>query len=287
MPSMISEFNRRYNRTELNIAKYLFKNRKDYINFISVEDFVKDRLVIGTEKGLILIFSLRTNKTIGCFQADHWVSSLTIRDSSLYVSGKSRVLQGFNPRSGHQFMSLAQEEAFEAYGTAGIKILPLSPWPKRGSRKELIAINAGFCKFKILNSKTRKVLTSFDLDAHLVVATPNPHQRTRRKVIMNYCVVSDSNLLCTFLEAGDSIQIFDFKLQKMVYRLQLYDRTSKADSTLLINTMLQEKSGVLFVLLQFTNNHPKPKITTIIYIIRRQAPDQFDFLFFKTFSKGS
>lgn len=270
---------------ELNIAKYLFKTHKDYINFISVEDLNKAQVVIGTEKGIIIVFSLQTNKTIGCFQADQWVSSMKFRGHSLYVSGKSRVLQGFHARSGHKEFSLAQEEAFEAYGTAGIKIQSLAPWNRRGHRKELMIINSGFCKFKIINSKTKKVLSAFDLDEHLVAATPNMHQRTRRKVIMNYCVISDSNLLCTFLEAGDSIQIFDFKLQKMAYRLQLYDRSSKPDNTLLINTMLMERSGILFVLLQFTNNQNKPKITTIIYVIRRQASSEFEFLFYKNFSK--
>ena len=271
MPSMVSQFNRRYNRTELNIAKYLFKDSKDYINVLDFEGEDSRTLVIGTEKGKVVLFSMKMNRIMSCYQTDQkWLSTIILSREDIYFAGKERRIAALSMRSGRMCFSMGEDDDMDGYGSKGIKIVRCV-----GST---FVVNCGYGRLKVINMVSRKVLARLDVGPTLSPPRTNP-------VIMNYCLVSKSRTIAIIFESEDCLHIFDFKLHRLVFKLQLYDGGSKCDSRLLINSLLITDGDYLVCILQFTDNKPKPKITTVIYIIDvRDSKHQF--LFYKMFSKA-
>ncbi len=238
------------------------QSKFQYINTLSTDG---DRfLIIGTEGGMILIFSLIENKILCTIDSDPWICSMYVANGLLYTVGGNRSIKAYSLRSFKKVMELPQESNMEAYSAKGIKLSPTAI-------SNTLLANVGYGKFKIIDTKRRKVIYSFDIAKDTLQEVTADHG-TAQPTVVNYCVIKNMFKVCYLLEEDDHLYFYNYKFHKLLKKIRLFDYQANIRmNTLLVNSLILEQDGYLFVILQFSrdrgDNH-EHLLKTIMYVVR-------------------
>lgn len=252
-----SKLKKVYQRRILNLEP--INSYFEYLNTLSSDG--KKYLAIGTESGLIFIFSLKENKFTGSFRGDKWISSMELSQQLLYTSGFSRVIDCYNLRSNQKVLELPQETARQAYGTKGIKFV-------NTAIKGKVIANVGFGKFKIFDSKKRKTIYSFDISKDSLKEV-EMDETSREPTVHNFCVIQKLFKIVYLLAEDDHIYFYNYKHHKLLKKIKLFDyRANIRAGILMVNSLILNQDNFLFVVLQFSDpNSSTSSLTTLLKFI--------------------
>ena len=280
--SITTVSNRTYTRREFDFQTKT-TGFDDYVNVLATDG--QSSLFIGTEKGRIYHFCISDNQMVRKVECDHWLNSICYKEGKYFAVGGSRMIHGYNVVSGRLAWRMSQNQANKAYSVKGILLIDTQI-------KHFLIFNAGYGVFRILDSKKLKLVYSFDvsLDLHHFDPKYSQHSLT----ILNYCIFKTHHII-SFIPVDDNfIYFYDFKMHKILKRIRLFETLNlKEDGSfksLLVNVLMMELDGYLFLILQFSDNSPiKPKITTIFILILVSLQENLvkavDFIFLKELSK--
>lgn len=238
--------------------QYKFK----YINTLATDG--KKFLIIGTEGGLIIVFSLLDNKIVCTIDSDPWLCSMQVANNLLYAVGGSRAIKVYSLRSFKQVLDIPQDSNFDAYDSKGIKI-------SHTAISGTLIANVGYGKFKIFDTKRKKVIYCFDIAKDNLLEVTADHG-TIQPAVINYCVVKNMFKICYLLKEDDHMYFYNYKFHKLLKKIRLFDyQANLRMNTLLVNSLILEQDGFLFVILQFSRDRrgsQKHVLKTIIYVVQ-------------------
>jgi WD40 repeat protein len=265
-----SSYNRVYYRQVLDLS--LQKDRFQYLNTLCSDG--KKLLLVGSEAGLIYVFSIRENKLLRTISCEKWTQSLCFKKPRVFEVGWERTIRCYNFRSKLKMCELPLCRDQTAFGSKGVKLGEIAD-------SKLILANAGYGKFIIVDSKTNKRLASLDL------AASAPSQRDDAPHISNYCLIDRTRRVAYLLSEDDRLLVFDYRLRKQLQPLRLFDAARNEENGLmLMNSILLEKDGFLFVVLQFAKSHQdRARLKAILYVVRvpRKSLSRAPSVLFHTF----
>lgn len=235
------------------------KHRFQYINVLCTDG--KRYLLIGTEEGDVVIFSLEENRILKLIKADRWLNSLLLTRKHIFTVGQSRTISCFQLQSGNRIYDFPQLQ--DGYGSKGIKLSDTAIANK-------IIANVGYGKFKIFDAIKLKVIYNFDI-AHDTLKEVEAEHGTHRPMILNYCVIKRLFKVCYLLEEDGHIYFYNYKEHKLLRKVKIFDyRDNLAQDILLVNSLLLEQDGFLFIVLQFSKNQEEasPELRTILCVVR-------------------
>lgn len=236
-----SEHQKIYQRRVLNLES--IQNRLQDINALCTDG--KSFLLIGTEGGEILVFSLEENKFILVIRAEPWLNSLLLSKKHIFTVGQSRSVACYQLTSGHKAFSF--EQAQEGYGAKGVKLSDTAITGK-------VIANVGFGKFKIFDIVKLKIIYCFDI-SHDTLKEVTAEHGTPKPSVLNYCVIRRLFKVCYLLEEDSHLYFYNYKEHKLLRKIKLFDLAENAaHDVMLVNSLLLEQDGFLFVVLQFSKN---------------------------------
>jgi hypothetical protein len=252
-----SDHRRAYKRRILDLEPA--KHKFHYINVLCTDG--KKFLLIGTEEGDILVFSLAENKILKLMKADRWINSLLLSKNNIFTVGQNRAITCFNMKGGRRCLSFPQSQ--DGYGAKGIKLSDTAITNK-------IIANVGFGKFKIFDAIKLKVIYSFDIAVDTLREVQTDHG-TNKPLVINYCVIKKFFKVCYLLEEDGNVYFYNYKQHKLLRKIKLFDvNENLANHILLVNSLLIEQDGFLFIVLQFSKNDrlETKELKTILCVIR-------------------
>lgn len=266
-----SEHRRAYWRRVMDLEP--MKHSFLYINALCTDG--KNHLLIGTEEGDVLIFSLRENRILRMLKADRWLNSLLLSNFHVFTVGKTRAIKCFQLRNGKMNYVFPQSE--DGYGAKGVKLC------ETGITNKLIA-NVGYGRFKIFDSIKFKVIYSFDI-AHDSVREVESEYGTANPTVLNYCVIKSFFKVCYLLEEDGHIYFYNFKEHKLIKKVKLFDYGENlALGMLLVNSLLLEHDGFVFIVLQFSKTvddwaHDLKTVLCVVRIYKKDDIKRIDTMF--------
>lgn len=252
-----SDHQRAYKRRILDLEPA--QQRFRYINALCTDG--KKHLLIGTEEGDILIFSLEQNKILKLVKAERWINSLLLSRSNIFTVGENKAVTCFNLHSGKKRLSFPQIQ--DGYGAKGIKLSDTAITNK-------IIANVGFGKFKIFDAIKLKVIYCFDI-ANDSLKEVQAENQTGQPLVINYCVVKRFFKICYLLEDDSHVYFYNYKEHKLLHKIKLFDiHENRAHNIMLVNSLLMEQDSFLFVVLQFSKNTEEStqELKTILCVIK-------------------
>ena len=76
-----------------------------------------------------------------------------------------------------------------------------------------------------------------------------------RYQFQNYCAIQRFFKICYLVEEDGHIYFFNFKEHRLLKKIKLFDyQESLAQGLLLVNSLLLEEEGYMFIVLQFSKN---------------------------------
>lgn len=275
-----SQLARAYTRRVLDITS--LQDRFKYVNALATDG--KRRLIIATEEGLIYVFSLTENRIIGIISSDQWLGSIQVVGNLLYAVGGCRSIKGYSLRSLRKVADFPQQDDPKAYASKGSKLLETAISNK-------IIANVGFGRFKVFDALRKKIIYSFDIATDTLNEVSVAH-RTEQPTIINYCVVKSMFKICYLLEDDEHLYFYNYKFHQLLKKIRLFDFSANLESgILLVNSLLLEQDGYLFIILQFSKERSGDKehmLKTIMYVVRVYGMGEhrrIKVLFFKDLSK--
>ena len=265
-----SSFNRVHYRQVLDLS--LQRDRFQYLNALCTDG--KKLLLVGSEAGLIYVFSIRDNKLLRVINCDKWTQSLCFKKPRVFEVGWERTVRCYNYRSKLKVCELPLSREQAAFGSKGVKLCEVA-----GSK--LLLANEGFGRLIIVDSKTNKRL------ARLELVPPGPGPRGDAPHVSNYCLVEGSRRLAFLLSEDDRLLVFDYKLRKLLRPLRLFDAAlNEENGLMLMNSILLEKDGFVFLILQFAKSHQeRARLKAILYVVQvpRKSLSRTPSVLFHTF----
>lgn len=252
-----TEHQRVYKRRVLDLEP--LKHRFQYINALCTDG--KRYLLIGTEGGEIIVFSLEENRVIRLIKADRWLNSLLISKQHIFTVGQTKSIACYQLVSGKLTHSFPQQQ--DGYGSKGIKLSDTAITNK-------IIANVGFGKFKIFDAIKLKVIYCFDI-ANDTLKEVEAEHGTLRPSILNYCVIKRFFKVCYLLEEDSHLYFYNYKEHKLLRKIKLFDlQENMSHDILLVNSLLIEQDGFLFIVLQFSKNQEdsNQELKTILCVVR-------------------
>lgn len=252
-----SDHQRAYKRRILDLEP--FQHRFRYVNALCTDG--KKFLLIGTEEGDILVFSLEENKICKLVKTDRWINSILLSRSHIFTVGEHKAITCINLHSGKKRLVFPQNQ--EGYGAKGIKLSDTAITNK-------IIANVGFGKFKIFDAIKLKVIYCFDISYDTLKEVEAEHQTTGPLVI-NYCVIKRFFKVCYLLEDDGHVYFYNYKLHKLLRKIKLFEvEENRVNNILLVNSLLMEQDGILFIVLQFSKNteDASQELKTILCVVR-------------------
>lgn len=253
-----SQTGRTYSRRVLDLESLIDEFK--YINALSTDG--KHYLLIGTESGLVYVFSLTRNMLEGCFRSSEWINGLQLTSNTIFIVGIDRVIKCYDLYSRKQIFELPQITEDSAYSSKGIRLCDTS------INNKVIA-NVGYGKFKIIDVIKMKVIYCFDIAKDTLNEVQHGNSRP---TILNYIVIKKLFKVCYLLEEDDHIYFYNYKEHKLRKKLTLFEHeVNLSKGILLVNSLLLEQACCLFVILQFSTpkklNPEETYLTSIIYVI--------------------
>lgn|SRR3990167_5597550 len=241
----------------------------NYVNTLTSDG--KSFLLIGAEQGIILVFSLTSNKLHGFFRSDVWLNSVQYALNKAFVVGKSREIQLYNIRSCRRVAAYPQIADEEGYSSKGVKLCETSITNK-------IIANVGYGKFKIFDARSLKVIYTFDIEVDTLNEIKAEH-KTLKPTVINHIVIKKLFKVVYLLEQDDHIYFYNYRFHKLICKIRLFSMEDLAHKgTFLMTSMLLEQDKFLFAILQFSTpvlqvsaegelQSESAKIQTILYVI--------------------
>ncbi len=247
-----SSYNHVHYRQVLDLS--LQKDRFQYLNTLCSDG--KKLLLVGSEAGLIYVFSIRDNKLLRVINCDKWTQSLCFKKPRVFEVGWERTIRCYNYRSKLKMCELPLSRDPAAFGSKGVKLAEIAD-------SKLLLANAGFGRFIIVDSKTNKRL------ACLSLAGPGPTQPGDAPHITNYCLIGRARRVAYLLSEDDRLLVFDYRLRKQLQPLRLFDAAlNEENGLMLMNSILLEKDGFVFVVLQFAKSQQdRARLKAILYVV--------------------
>lgn len=248
---------REYRRRILDLKPV--QDRFQCINVLSTDG--KKYLLIGTEEGDIMVFSFEENQIIRLIKADRWINSLLLSRTQIFTVGQSKAITSYRLGSGRKCYDFPQPQ--DGYGAKGIKLSDTAITNK-------IIANVGFGKFKIFDAIKLKVIYCFDIGYDSLKEIEAEHL-TNLPMVLNYCVIKRYFKVCYLLEEDGHVYFYNYKEHKLLRKIRLFDYEENLNHhILLVNSLLLEQDGFLFVILQFSKNleDASPELKSILCVIR-------------------
>jgi hypothetical protein len=248
-----SSYNHVYYRQVLDLS--LQKDRFQYLNTLCTDG--KKLLLIGSEAGLIYVFSIKDNKLLRVINCDKWTQSLCFKKPRVFEVGWERTIRCYNYRSKLKMCELPLSRDQAAYGSKGVRLGEIA-------NSKLILSNAGYGRFIILDSKTNKRLACLDL------VPGEPSQREEPPHISTYCLIEHTRRVAYLLSEDDRLLVFDYRLRRLLQPLKLFDSALNHENGLmLMNSIVLEKDGYVFVFLQFAKSHQdRARLKAVLYVVK-------------------
>lgn len=253
----LTEHQRVYQRRILDLEP--LKDRFQYINALCTDGH--QYLLIGTEGGEIIVFSLLSNRAIRLIKADKWLNSLLLSRQHVFTVGQARTIACYQLVSGRLTHAFAQ--AADGYGSKGVKLSDTAITNK-------IIANVGFGKFKIFDAVKLKVIYCFDI-GHDTLNEIEAEHGTQQPTVLNYCVIKRLFKVCYLLEEDSHLYFYNYKEHKLLRKIKLFDlQENQVHDILLVNSLLMEQDGFLFIVLQFSKNQEDSnhELKTILFVVR-------------------
>ena len=272
-PEPFTSLLRTYNRRILDFSQE--KEEFGYLNTICSDG--KKHLLIGTEQGIIYVFSLLANRFVASIRADKWINSIKLASQKVFSVGMDRIIRSFEVKSQKQCFVLKTSDDDAAFGAKGVKLYETSHTNK------LIA-NTGFGRFSVLDPKKNKVIYRFDVSKESSGSSFGRTDKASPATVINYCVVKGSFLLIYLLEDNEHLFFFDYKQRKMEKRVRAFEMDKLARrNAMLVNSLLLEDDGYIFMVMQFSMNEREiNNLITILYVFEAKktpGPDRVRELF--------
>lgn len=244
-----------FRRWELNLST---KSRpfQDMVNCIAAESEACRLLALATEKGLIYVFNFQKNKMETCIQADHWIGSVVINSHSILISNYAFYVCQYGLRSNRLSNRIKPTtKDREGFGPKGIIFTEIN---NRG----LILFNSGYLKFRIYNTKTRKILKTFSPFEGHPIANHEP-----AKMVLNYNLNVMTSTLAIILKDDPHLYLWDMEGLKLLSSMKLYEPGSLPRGMNLMSTGLISCRNHFLVLLQFQNPKISGKLSSVLIVI--------------------
>ena len=232
---------------------------EDMINVIEA-DF-KRHLLVGTEKGKIIVVHMRLKRVLSVIQSDPWLDSLFLSRNTVMASGCHRLIEGYSLGAQSCLFRLDCRQPHTAFGSKGVL------FHKLNSQSFAIA-STGYLRFMIFHTRSRKVLRVFQAplratDRH---ARPEPENDGRR-VVMNYSALKVSGVICLMLKGDPQLYFFNCRSFRLLHTVKLFDPAGLGSTIFLANTVLLPCGDFLLTILQFRKNcEASDKVKSILYV---------------------
>lgn len=256
-PEPFTSLLRTYNRRILDFSEE--KEKFGYLNTICSDG--KKHLLIGTEQGIIYVFSLLANRFVASIRSDKWINSIQLACHQVYSVGIDRIIRSFHLKSQKQCFAIETSEDDAAFGAKGVKLYDTTFTHK------LIA-NTGFSRFAVLDPKKNKVIYRFDVSKDASGCSLGLAAKSSPTTVLNYCMVKRSFLLFYLLEDDEHLFFFDYKRRRLEKKIRVFEMDKLVrKNVMLVNSLLLEEEGHIFMVLQFSmNERDKSNLITILYV---------------------
>ena len=256
-PEPFTSLLRTYNRRILDFSQK--KEEFGYLNTICSDG--KKYLLIGTEHGIIYVFSLLANRFIASFRSDKWINSLRLASHKVYSVGLDRIIRSHFLKSQKLCFAISTSADEEAFGAKGVKIYETSFTGK------LIA-NIGFGRFAVLDPKKNKVIFRFEVSKGSTGSSGGPTGRSSSTTVLNYCVVKSSFLLFYLIEDNEHLFFFDYKQRRLEKKIRVFEMDKLVrKNVILVNSLLLEEDWHIFMVLQFSmGDRERSNLITVLYV---------------------
>lgn len=251
-----SELKKPYNWRVLDLEP--IQNQFQYVNVLCTDG--RKYLIIGTEEGLIYIFSLLQNQITGVVIADKWINGLLVSQNKLFSVGITNSIDCFNIRSLR--LAFKFPTSREGYGPKGVKLSDTA------INNKIIA-NTGFGQFKIIDAIKLKVIYCFNI-AWDTLKEVQADYGAEGPTVINYCVIKRFFKVCYLLQEDGHVYFYNYKEHKLLRKIRLFDfEESYKNNNLMVNSLMLEQDGFLFIVLQFSNNSlDNQKLKSVLFVIQ-------------------
>ena len=251
----------------------------DMINTLRSD--LKRYILVGTERGMIYVVNMVENRITSCISADPMLSSIHLSHNTVFASGFSKSIQGFNYLSSKANFNLVPNSQLEGYWRKGVIISKLS-------KNNMIIVNIGYMDFKIISSKTKKVLKTMTIQRDGSINRRNDNKQMGsprpKYVLLNYCVMSEKGILSLLIKDDSLLYFYDIKSMQFIKKINLYEAKDLVGGNYLNNTVLLTCGKYFVVILQFKIYSKKRsllKLKSILYIFQymEDTPPSIDYYF--------
>lgn len=244
---------------ELNFNK-LRGGFDDMINLLEA-DF-KKFVLVGTEKGKIFVVDMRNKRVLSVIQSDTWLNSIFLSKTTVMASGLHRRIEGYSLRAKPCLFRYDSRQQQAAFGSKGVVF-------QKVNNRSFVIANTGFLRFTIFNSRSRKIVRTFQIPPHFIVKNsraetgPEPSKR----VILNYSALKVSGVICFMLKGDAHLYFFNCKTQQLLHVVKLFSQEDLGSAMFLANTVMLPCGDFILVILQFRrNSESSKKVKTILYV---------------------
>lgn len=281
-----------YLLTDINLSFEIFplftkpEDSRDFANTIAIDHQYKWRVAVGSEKGKIIVFNLKSKKTEAVLKGDIWITSLEIKRSTIFAVGAEKTLEAFNYRSQNRMFKVPSfTKEYEGFGSKGIMI-------KNIRNSNLLICNMGYSRLLILDRQTRKILRKIDFGPEKL---GKEGQETKKVAILNHQLVQEVNILVLLFRGDSNLYFFDLKRLTLLKRVKLFNFEELPSDMFLMNTEIVSHGGkYIAVILQFSYNKRKRNCNkTIFYYFdinsnyKPELPPQINFSFYHAIPFGN
>lgn len=240
----------------------LFKrpdDHTDFANTVAIDQQNKWRVAVGSEKGKMIVFNLKSKLIEAVFKGDIWVNSLEIRGTTIFAVGSQKSIEAFNYRSQNKIFKLpSYTKDYEGFGSKGILV-------KNIRKSNLLICNVGYSMLVIIDRHTRKILKRINFCSGKLgkdIVDPS----SKRSAVLNHHLIQENNILILLFRGDSNLYFFDLKRMTLVKRVKLFNFEELPSDMFVMNTEIVSHGGsYVAVILQFSYNKRKRNLNKTIF----------------------
>lgn len=121
-----------------------------------INPYKNEGIVIGTERGNLIYFSLKHNKPVAVLESDEQLSGVALSGGYLWSVGRQRKITCQHPQTGIVYFTLSESKELGKYSDVGIIL-------HKSYNRDFLIYNSGGLRFTIIHLRSRKVVKRIDI----------------------------------------------------------------------------------------------------------------------------
>ena len=232
----------------IDLRKSKDKFGEDIINTIDVSTR-KKIIVVGTEKGRVIVFSIHHNKVMMCILSDNWLNSTIIFHKTVVCSGFNKKIEFYSMRSKPCLFRIHCSTKLDGFTNKGVIF-------KKLNQRCYMISNVGYLKFKVLNVHTRRVLKCFNLTEKDFSNNEIEHNQNDSSlgVLSNYTMMSNSKVIAFTSSKESNLYFYDLLAGKMINSIRIKDPVQLGSKYFVANTLMLTYGDWVVYIQQFLKN---------------------------------